>query len=82
MFVRGIDSPIVIFMPLSPYLCLEFIGEDVNPAKTLYVRFPAYKVHSINECEINSANYSIISNSNFDVMTSFQIRKRKNINQD
>lgn len=81
IYAKGNDSPVVIFFPISPFHCLEFIGADVNPSKKILVEFPDQKVRNINFCEIDSANYSIISNSKFDIETAFRIMKRVKQNQ-
>lgn len=59
------DSGFQIIMPISPFVCITFQMGDVNCSDNLIVRMTDEKIKYVNEMQINTANYFVISHAKF-----------------
>ena len=55
------ESGFQLIMPISPFVCLTFQMGDLNCSENLIVKMTDEKIKYINEAQINTANYFIIS---------------------
>ena len=66
------DNPVIIlddwreiFFPIHPYICVVFQHTDINCSEKLVVPMTSEKVNYINKCQLNTANYCVISSVPF-----------------
>lgn len=76
--VIATDNWLQIMMPISPYLCIEFQDISMNSSKNLIVQFTQTKSRYLNEANINTANYYVISNNLIDIKLNFYLYNRFN----
>jgi hypothetical protein len=62
------DNPVIILddwreilFPIHPYVCIVFQHTDTNCSEKLVVQMTSEKVNYINKCQLNTANYCVIS---------------------
>ena len=48
-------------MPISPFICIEFQDISINSSDNLIVQLSQDKARFLNEANINTANYYVIS---------------------
>jgi len=77
------DNPVVatdnwrqIYMPISNNLCLEFQDDSCNCSDKIIVYMAIRKQKYINEAQIETANYCVISKKKFNICTRRYIRRR------
>lgn len=77
------DNPVVIFndgkeiyMPISQNLCLLFQHDSLNCSKEVIVQITKEKNKYINESQIETANYYVLSKEKFDISTNIYIYRR------
>ena len=66
------DNPLIgtdgwkrIILPICPCLCIEFIDNSIDEAKTMFIKLTPDHIKYLNEATINTANYFVISNKPF-----------------
>lgn len=66
------DNPVIILddwrkvlFPIHPYVCIVFQHTDINCSEKLVVQMTSEKVNYINRCQLNTANYGVISSIPF-----------------
>ena len=66
------DNPVIILddwreilFPIHPYVCIVFQHTDINCSEKLVVQMTSEKVNYINKCQLNTANYCVISSTPF-----------------
>lgn len=66
------DNPVIILdnwreilFPIHPFICIVFQHADINCSKNLVVQMTSEKVNYINKCQLNTANYCVISSIPF-----------------
>lgn len=74
--VIGLDNWEQIFMPISPNLCLGFQTNRFSSSNNLIVSFTKEKNEYLNQSQIETANYFIISKNEFDSKIKFYIKSR------
>lgn len=63
--VIGTDGWKRIILPICPCLCIEFIDNSIDEAKTMFIKLTPDHIKYLNEATINTANYFVISNKPF-----------------
>ncbi|HHJ7841362.1 TPA: DUF4238 domain-containing protein, partial [Streptococcus pyogenes] len=63
--VIGTDEWKRIILPISPYLCIEFIDKSIDKTRTMLIILTSENIKYLNEATINTANYYVISNEPF-----------------
>lgn len=74
--VIGTDDWKQIILPISPYICIEFQEVSINSSDDLVVILERDKTKYLNEATINTANYYVISNHNFDITQNIYMYNR------
>lgn len=66
------DNPLIgtdgwkrIILPICPCLCIKFIDNSIDEAKTMFIKLTPDHIKYLNEATINTANYFVISNKPF-----------------
>ena len=65
-----------VMMPLSPFVYMEFQGQDVNSSDDILVGMDPKKIRYVNKANINTANYYVISHRPFNVDLTAYINHR------
>ncbi|MCL6222069.1 DUF4238 domain-containing protein [Streptococcus dysgalactiae subsp. equisimilis] len=65
--VIGTDEWKRIILPICPFLCIEFIDNSIDEAKTMFIKLTLDNIKYLNEATINTANYFVISNEPFTI---------------
>lgn len=76
--VIGTDNWKQIIIPISPYMCIEFIDRTIDQTQTMIVMLTKEKIRYLNEATVNTANYFVISNESFSFSQSNYIYNRFN----
>ena len=76
--VVGLDEGNQIYMPISPDYCISFQHNSINPSKEIISKMTDEKNKYINESQIETANYYIMSKEKFDLITNLYIYRRFN----
>lgn len=74
--VIGLDEGMQLYMPISSNFCIAFQHDFVNCSREIPVEITSVKEKFINECQIETANYYIMSSKNFDLNTNWYIYRR------
>ena len=65
--VIGTDEWKRIILPICPFLCIEFIDNSIDDAKTMFIKLTPDNINYLNEATINTATYFVISNKPFTI---------------
>lgn len=74
--VIGLDEGMQLYMPISSNCCIAFQHDFVNCSREIPVEITSVKEKFINECQIETSNYYIMSSKNFDLLTNWYIYRR------
>lgn len=77
------DNPVVLldsggqmYMPISKNICVAFQSKEFNCSEKVVIPITPKKNRYINECQIETANYYVLSKDKFDIYTNYYIYKR------
>lgn len=71
-----LDEGMQLYLPISPKYCIAFQHNYLNCSKKIIVNMTLEKNQYINEAQIETSNYYIMSKKNFDFITNWYIYKR------
>ena len=77
------DNPVIatdnwkqIIMPISPFICIEFQDISINSSDNLIVQLSQDKARFLNEANINTANYYVISDKLIELKLNYYLYNR------